>query len=151
MFFPDRVAALREMRRVLAQGGRIAVMTWGPLARCPGNAAMAQVWGQYFGAEQAAKFGPPHALHDPAEVRGLLEAAGFSEVEVHTQMGSAHFPSSRALARSYGALASLEADAATAAALCADLARLLQAYCGDAGLDYPIEAVLAWARQRNGA
>lgn len=145
MFFPDRVAALREMRRVLARGGRVAVMTWGALARCPGNAAMVRVWGQYFGAEQAAKFEPPHSLHDPVEVRCLLEAAGFAEIETRTQMGRAHFPSPRALACSYGALAGLEADAATRDALCADLAQLLQDYCGDAGLDYPIEAVLARA------
>lgn len=145
MFFPDRVAALKEMRRVLARGGRVAVMTWEALERCPGHAAMAQVWGQYFGAAQAAKFQPMHSLHDPAAVRALLGAAGLTEVEVRTQMGSAHFPSPRALACSYGALAGLEADAATRDALCADLARLLQDYCDDDGLDYPIVAVLARA------
>lgn len=145
MFFPDRVAALREIRRVLAQGGRLAVMTWGALERCPGHAAMAQVWGKHFGAEQAAKFQPMHSLHDPAEVRGLLEAAGFTQVETRVQPGHAHFASTPALACSYGSLAGLETDAATRDALCDDLSQLLRDYCDDDGLDYPIEAVLARA------
>lgn len=145
MFFPDRVAALREMRRVLAPTGRIAVMTWGALDKSPGQVAMAQVWGQHFGAEQAARLGTPHSLHDPAEVRALLEAAGCSEVEARTQMGGAHFPSPRALGCSFGALAGLETDAATRDALCADLAWQLRDFGGDDGLDLPMEAVLARA------
>jgi hypothetical protein len=120
-------------------------MTWGALERCPGHAAMAQVWGKHFGAEQAGKFGPMHSLHDPAEVRGLLEAAGFAQVETRVQTGRAHFASTRALACSYGALAGLEANAGTYNALCNDLWQLLRDYCGDDGLDYPIEAVLARA------
>lgn len=134
MFFPDCVAALREMRRVLARGGRVAVMTWGPLERCPGQTAMAQLWGRYFGAERAAQFQPMHSLHDPAEVRRLLDAAGFAQVEARTEVGRMRFASPRALACSYGALVGLEADAATRDALCADLARLLRDFCGADGL-----------------
>lgn len=34
MFFADRSAALREMKRVLVHGGRIAVAVWESLERC---------------------------------------------------------------------------------------------------------------------
>jgi SAM-dependent methyltransferase len=146
MFFSARPAALKEMRRVLAAGGRVALMTWGALDRCAGNAAMAHVWDKYFSAEQAAKFQPPHSLNDPAEVRRLLHEAGFSQINVTTDAGRARFPSPQALVCGYGALASLEADAATRDALCADVARLLHAYCADGVLDYPVEATVAHAR-----
>ncbi|MFQ5468502.1 MAG: methyltransferase domain-containing protein, partial [Kiloniellaceae bacterium] len=33
MYFPDRVAALREMWRVLAPDGRLAVVAWAPIER----------------------------------------------------------------------------------------------------------------------
>ncbi|MBI3958837.1 MAG: class I SAM-dependent methyltransferase [Chloroflexi bacterium] len=147
MFFPDRVAALKEMRRVLAAGGRLALMTWGALDKNLGNAAMAAAWGERVGAEQAAKLQPPHSLNDPAEVRRLLNAAGFAQIDVQRQEGRAHFPSPQALVYGYGALAGLEADAALRDSLCADVARLLDVYCSTHGLDYPTEAVLGWAQQ----
>lgn len=147
MFFPNRVAALKEMRRVLAAGGRLALATWGPLEKNLGNAVMAQVWGDYFGAEQSAKFQPPHSLNNPAAIRQLLHEAGFTQIAVTTETGRARFSSPQALACGYGALASLEAAATTRDALCADVARLLAVYCSPEGLDYPTEGVLARARQ----
>ena len=39
MFFPDQVAGLREMRRVLVPGGRLAVAVWASLADTPAYAA----------------------------------------------------------------------------------------------------------------
>lgn len=145
MFFPDRVAALKEMRRVLAPGGRLALTTWGSQDRNLGNAAMAQAWKERVSAEHAAKLNPPHSLSDPAEVRGLLAAAGFAQIDVQTQADRARFISPQVLVCGYGALSGLEADESLRDALCADVARMLDVYCGPDGLDYPTEGVLAWA------
>ncbi len=147
MFFSDRVAALKEMRRVLAKGGRIAVVTWGALDKCVGNAAMARAWREYIGNHQADQFNPPHSLCDPDEVKSLLCSAGFTYVEAGIHAGRARFVSSRALVRSYGALVALNVDAATRDAIFKMVARLMKPYVGPRGLCYPMETVMARAQR----
>ena len=49
MFFDDRVAALREMQRVAAAGGRLAVAVCDALEHSPGYASLAVLLEQLFG------------------------------------------------------------------------------------------------------
>jgi ubiquinone/menaquinone biosynthesis C-methylase UbiE len=56
MFFEDRVVALREMKRVLRRGGRMAVAVWDALDHCPGYAALAKSLDQLFGEPVAHAF-----------------------------------------------------------------------------------------------
>ncbi|MCZ0982968.1 class I SAM-dependent methyltransferase [Streptomyces diastatochromogenes] len=82
MFFPDRVAAYREVRRVLAPGGRFLFNTWGPLdTHGFGEALQA-------GLERAFAVDPPqflrtvpHGYGDPSVVAADLAAAGFTVEE----------------------------------------------------------------------
>lgn len=150
MFFPDRVAALREMRRVLAPGGRLALMTWGARERCPGQMAVTQIWVRRLGADQANNWTAMHSLSDPVQVRALLEEAGFAQIEAQTEVGNVHFASPQELVRSVGALKNDVVEAPVYAALCADADELLKPYCSAEGLDFPIEAVLARATQPAG-
>jgi SAM-dependent methyltransferase len=53
MFFVDKVAALREMRRVLRPRGRLAVAVWDALEQSPGYAAFAALLQRLFGAATA--------------------------------------------------------------------------------------------------
>src|SRR5262249_1850701 len=48
-FFPDRVAALQEMHRVLVPGGRLALSVWGPIASSPGFAVLAEALARHVG------------------------------------------------------------------------------------------------------
>ncbi|MFF3757603.1 class I SAM-dependent methyltransferase [Streptomyces sp. NPDC002185] len=79
MFFPDRIAAYSEVRRVLAPGGRFLFNTWGPLATHAFAAALQA------GLERALPVDTPgflravpHGYADPAVVAADLAAAGFA-------------------------------------------------------------------------
>ncbi|MEU8887906.1 class I SAM-dependent methyltransferase [Streptomyces sp. NPDC048442] len=82
MFFPDRVAAFTEVRRVLAPGGRFLFNTWGPIGTHAFGAALQA------GLERAYPVDPPrflptvpHGYADPAVVAADLAAAGFAVEE----------------------------------------------------------------------
>jgi ubiquinone/menaquinone biosynthesis C-methylase UbiE len=83
-FFADRHAALAEAARVLAPGGTVAVATWKELERAPFG-AVADALERHLGPDAGAMMRSPFALADGEELAGLLEAAGFREVEVREQ------------------------------------------------------------------
>jgi SAM-dependent methyltransferase len=77
MFFPDRIGALKEMVRVLRPDGRVTLMVWGSMSKCPGQLAMKESWTRHFGADAAGLFDRQHSLGDPIAVRSLIDDAGF--------------------------------------------------------------------------
>lgn len=145
MSLPDRVAALKEMHRVLMPSGRLAALVWGSISECPGRTAMKESWERHFGADGAEMFYRQHALGDPDTVLSLVCDAGFRDASVQTAMGVVRFPSPEHLARSYGALAEIQADEQTQAKVIDEVSIALQSYVGAEGLVYPIEAILASA------
>lgn len=146
MFFPDQVAALKEMRRVLKLDGRLALAVWGSIAKCPGQMAMKQSWKRHF-TEDAGLFDAQHSLGNPETVLSLTHDAGFRDVSVQAVMGVVHLPSPGHLARSYGAMAGIQADEKTRTEVIDEVSAELQSYVGAEGLEYPIEAILASARK----
>jgi ubiquinone/menaquinone biosynthesis C-methylase UbiE len=142
MFIPDKVAALKEMRRVLKRGGCLAVMVWGAMEKCPGQTALAKTWEKLFGAEQAAGLYCMHSMSDPEVLRSLYERAGFEEISIRSVLGTMHFPTPEHMVRSYGALGQFPADEQMQAAAIQEVAQALQPYIGLDRLVYPIEAVL---------
>lgn len=95
MFFADRVGALREMLRVLAPGGRLAVAVWDGLERVPAYAAEVELVGRLAGEPAAAALRMPFALGPRAGLADLFVAAGVAGVAVYTAPGTASFPSIR--------------------------------------------------------
>jgi ubiquinone/menaquinone biosynthesis C-methylase UbiE len=81
-FFPDRQAALREMRRVLASAGRAGASVFTRIERNPAARSLADAVDRHFGDGAARAKRSAHSLADPEELRELFDAAGFAAVTV---------------------------------------------------------------------
>jgi ubiquinone/menaquinone biosynthesis C-methylase UbiE len=92
MFFPDRVAALAETRRILRPGGRVALTVWGSPDQAPFAGIMARALGEVLPSARDELL-LPFALANPAEVLRLLESAGFHGNHVKRETRDAHFES----------------------------------------------------------
>jgi ubiquinone/menaquinone biosynthesis C-methylase UbiE len=80
-FFPDRLKALHEFRRVLAPNGRVTLSVWtGP---SPYFAAQREGLARHVSSEAATSIAAAFTLGNGNELRGLLETAGFHDVIVH--------------------------------------------------------------------
>jgi ubiquinone/menaquinone biosynthesis C-methylase UbiE len=97
MFFDDRIAALREMRRVLRRGGHLAVAVCDALERSPGYASLAALLERLFGKTVADAFRAPFVLGDATALRALSMAAGIAEANVVQRQGIVRFASIDAL------------------------------------------------------
>jgi ubiquinone/menaquinone biosynthesis C-methylase UbiE/uncharacterized protein (DUF1330 family) len=97
MFFADRVAALREMMRVLRPGGRLAVAVCDAVERSPGYAALAKLLQRLFGERIANAFRAPFALGDEEALRSLFAAAGIAGTKVARHQGTVRFASIAAM------------------------------------------------------
>jgi ubiquinone/menaquinone biosynthesis C-methylase UbiE len=149
--FPDRLAALREMRRVLTDGGRLAASVWSRIERSPGMAALVAALERHVGAEAAANRRAPFALGDADELRTLLADAGFRDVQVRTLVETARFPSPEAFvetqltATPLSTLGALTEQAHQAVSR--DVRAALQAHLDGDDLAVPMEAHVALARR----
>ncbi len=139
-FFPDRVAGLGEMRRVLAPEGRLAISVFRASA---GHFALAEGLEPVLGPA-AWSVCEPFTLSDAGELHAITRDAEFRNIHVRLGVRAARFadPDSfmmflmaSRLAAAMSTLTDRERDAVV------DRARTaLKPYTGPAGLVFPMEA-----------
>jgi ubiquinone/menaquinone biosynthesis C-methylase UbiE len=93
MYFPDRVASLRETWRTLAPGGRLAIAVWAPIHHAHGYEKLVDIAAGQCGREAADVLAAPFVLGDQAKLIKLFVSSGISEAKVTLHEGSIRFPS----------------------------------------------------------
>jgi SAM-dependent methyltransferase len=89
-FFADQPAALREVRRVLAGGGRFLATVPGPVPQL--FAVLAAALDRHVGPQAAQFVASVFSLHDGVQLEAFVRAAGFSDVVVHHDVRSLRLP-----------------------------------------------------------
>jgi ubiquinone/menaquinone biosynthesis C-methylase UbiE len=154
-FFPDRGAALAQMRRVLAPGGRLALSVFGPIEHNPATHALADALDRHLGPGASAAKRTEHALADTGALRALVERAGFAGVAIDTASKQVRFASGADYVRIQLAatpLASViagvepERREGLVAALTRDVCLALAPHLGPEGLTFPQEVRTVLAR-----
>ena len=145
-FFPDRPAALREMRRVLAPGGRLVLSVWRGIECSPGFAVLAEALARHIGPEAGALMtSGPFGLADPEALRTLIADAGFVDITIRPIRKTLRFPSPDEFALRYAAGSALAgpvagASEAARAAFLTEVDAALRPHADGRGLAFPIES-----------
>jgi SAM-dependent methyltransferase len=86
MFYPDRVAAAREARRVLRRDGVYLFNVWNSLDHNPVTRLLSDAVGQLFPGNPPSFYARvPFGYYDTARIAADLSAAGFSDIAIDTR------------------------------------------------------------------
>ena len=105
MFIANRIATIKEMRRVCKTDGLVVVATWGPLHTGGAFDTLIKLVNQYCGSHTAMKLSSPWSLGKPGVMDSLLLSSGVNEYECHERFGQARYPSMRAFIEAHLRLA----------------------------------------------
>ena len=85
MFFPDRIGAYRETRRVLKRDGRFLFNVWDRIEENEFAQVVTEAVGAMFPSDPPRFLArTPHGYHDVGQIKAELQAAGFSSIEFET-------------------------------------------------------------------
>lgn len=151
-FMSDKPAALREIRRVLAPGGRFLFNVPGPEGTV--FAVMAEALERHIDPQAAQFVRAVFSLHDPDEIRGLLDDAGFHDIDIRSGIGTLSLPTPEEFLWQYVHSTPLAAllenvDDASRAALERQFVSKLEDLVEDGALMYEQNIVVATARKGN--
>ena len=143
-FFPDRAAAMREMARVMAAGGRISLNVWGALKRQPFFVAARAASGSSLGADAQASFDLAFSLNTAEELRQLARNAGLQNIHVRFEHRTVRHPAPARFVSGWirgmpiaAQFLALSDDRKQA--LVADIVKRVAGYVDDGGLAIPME------------
>ncbi|MBO0757337.1 MAG: methyltransferase domain-containing protein [Bradyrhizobiaceae bacterium] len=150
-YFPDKLVALQEMRRVLAHDGRLALCIWNSEGLY--NSALGEALTRFISDAAAARFGAARQVPGKDELRRLATEAGFSDVEVRVNRINIHLPRLDQFALDHLAATPVASDVAAAdiearEKIGASVMNALQHYADTDGVTYPEETHVLTGRVR---
>lgn len=154
MFFPDRVKAYSEARRVLRPHGCFLFNVWSRIEDNPVPAALSDALVALFPENPPSFFRRvPHGYHDKKQIEADLHAAGFDEIVIETveQRCRAESAEQAAIGLCHGSPLRAELEALGPGALnkATEAATLaLSRLSGANGIDAPMSAHVFSARTR---
>ncbi len=148
-FMPDKPGALREMRRVLTDDGRLFLNAPGPIGRF--FAVLAEALKRHISPEAAGFVKLVFSLYDTDEIEGLLSGAGFRDISVETDTKTLNLPPPKEFLWQYVwstplALITAKADEKTRAALEQEVVAGWKEFESDSAVMYQQPIVQANAR-----
>jgi ubiquinone/menaquinone biosynthesis C-methylase UbiE len=151
MFFPDRIRAYQEARRVLRPGGRFLFNAWTRLEdNVASERASAAVAALYANDPPSFFRRVPHGYGDKAVIAADLQAAGFEQITIETIEKRSRSPSAEeaAFGICQGTPLRAEIEARAEAGLAEATraaAAALAPLCGPDGVDAPMSAQVVTA------
>jgi ubiquinone/menaquinone biosynthesis C-methylase UbiE len=141
-FFPDKLVALQEMRRVLGRGGRLALSVWNNVGLY--NSAVSEALARFISDETAVRFNASRQVPTKEELQRLATRAGFSDLEVRVSRIDVHLPRLDQFVLDHLAATPIApilaaANAATRKQIGASVMKQLQRYTDGDGVTYPEE------------
>ncbi len=148
-FFPDKALALREMRRVVRRGGRLALSVWSSIGLY--NGAVGEALRRFVGEDTAARFCASRKVPGKDELERLAAAAGWSEVNVGVSRLNIRLPGVESFVLEHlagtpvaGAIAA--ADAGSRKNIGTSVKRAMERFEDGDGVMYPEETHILTAR-----
>lgn len=148
MFFPDKVLAFKEVRRVLRRGGHFFFNVWDRISENAFADIVTQALAEVF-PDDPPRFmaRTPHGYHDADQIREHLMAAGFTGISIDAveHRSKASSPREAAIAFCQGTPLRNEIEARDASRLEAATRRASEALArrfGAAAIDGPIKALV---------
>ncbi|HEX6893194.1 MAG TPA: methyltransferase domain-containing protein, partial [Chryseolinea sp.] len=98
MFVEDKSRAFAEALRVLRPGGTLLFTTWDILEHNEASYVFRKILKKYFGDSLPDTYKLPFSMHDPSQIKELLQSAGFSRSSVEFVEKNSSFVSAKTAA-----------------------------------------------------
>lgn len=152
MFVPDKALCAREARRVLIPGGAFLFNVWDSLAENPLGKIPHETIARYFEKDPPTFYQVPFGCYDQAEIRRILESAGFRDIRIEVVRKSSG--TTRVEDAAFGlvqgtpaSLAIAERDASMLPVITEAVSRALEKEFGGPSFSAPQSAIVVEARR----